>query len=131
MTAATEQRQWALDLPFTRPMTLNHRHAHWAAQRRAEAMWRNAAIVRARQAHIPHLEKFTVVLHYAPRDKRRRDVDNLVVSLKHIVDGLVQAGVCVDDNHTRYVLSSPLIHEPTGRPGRLWIDVIDLGTEHQ
>ncbi len=125
----THTGRWSLELPFTTPMTLNHRHRHWAQQRAAEQAWRQAAFVVARRAHLPRLEKFTVVLNYAPRDSRRRDVDNLVVSLKHIVDGLVQAGVCVDDNHTRYVLSSPLIHEPTGRPGRLWIDVIDLGTE--
>ncbi len=127
MTATDQRRVWSLELPFQRPLTLNHRHAHWAAQRRAEAAWRQGAYLLARQAHLPHLEKFTVVLHYAPRDKRRRDVDNLVVSLKHLVDGLVQAGVAADDDHHRYVLSSPVICEPTGRVGRLWIDVIDLG----
>ncbi len=121
-----QHRTWSLELPFNAPLNLNARQ-HWAVRAKAAAEWKDAAIVLARAAHIPHLQRFTVVLHYAPRDRRRRDVDNLVVALKPLVDGLVQAGVCEDDDHTRYVLSSPQICEPTGLRGRLWIDVIDLG----
>lgn len=119
-------REWTLTLPFTRPLTMNTRHTHWARERAATAAWRDAAIALARRDHIPPMDRFTAVLHYAPRHERRRDVDNLMPSLKHLVDGLVRAGVCQDDDHTRYTLTSPVIHPATGEPGRLWLVVIEL-----
>ena len=122
----TEPRTWTLTLPFNRPLSLNDR-GHWARRAKETNAWRDTAWALARSARLPRLDTFTVVLHYAPRTKGRRDVDNLVISLKHVVDGLVVAGVCEDDDSTRYRLSSPIIHPATGEPGRLWVDVIDLG----
>jgi crossover junction endodeoxyribonuclease RusA len=121
---------WRLDLPIARPISLNGRYGHWAAQRRDSNALRDAVTVLARAARIPRLERFTVELHYEPRDNRRRDVDNLIPTLKHVVDGLVAAGVADDDDHTRYRLTSPVIHPAaaTRRP-RLWIVVLDLSRE--
>lgn len=121
-----EPQSWTLTLPFNRPATLNGRQ-HWRAKAVETRAWRDAGYYLARKAQVPLLERFTVVLHYAPRTNRRRDVDNLVGSLKPLVDGLVAAGVAADDDHSRYTLTSPVIHDATGEPGRMWAVVVDLG----
>jgi crossover junction endodeoxyribonuclease RusA len=128
IVAGIDHGPWRFDLPITRPISLNGRYGHWAAQRRDSNTLKAAVVVLARNACIPHLDRFTAELHYEPRDNRRRDVDNLVPTLKHVVDGLVLAGVADDDDHTRYVLSSPVIHS-AARKSRLWVVVVDLGRD--
>ena len=120
-----QPRTWTLRLPFNKPLSLNDR-GHWARRAKETNAWRDATWAIAKNARIPRLEAFTVVMHYAPRTAGRRDVDNLVLALKHCVDGIVLAGVCIDDDHTRYHLSSPVIHPSTGEPGRIWLDVIEV-----
>ncbi len=124
-------REWRIDLPFTKPVTLNDRMI-WQVKHTHRKRWRAAAKkTGARQAGIPELAKFTVVFHYRPIDNRRRDTDNLVQSLKWMVDGLVDAGVCIDDDPTHYRLTEPVIHGATRprQPGQLWLVVRDLGDE--
>lgn len=125
-------RSWTIPLPFTEPLSTNQlRGKHWAVERRMTRPWKDAAIVLARRSRIPRLERFTVVLHFAPRTKRdeQRDLDNLHACLKPLVDGLKHAGAAVDDNAKRYTPTAPVIHPATGEPGRLWLVVIDLTGE--
>lgn len=124
-----ELRSWTLALPFTAPLSANHlRGLHWGAARRLINPWRDSAIVLARKARIPRLERFTVVLHFAPRKAGQgvRDLDNCSAMLKPLVDGLIKAKVSVDDNAHHYTPTAPVIHPPTGEPGRLWLVVVDL-----
>lgn len=120
-------REWSLPLAFTRPLSLNDRMG-WREKHGITKGWRAHAKSRARAARIPQLERFTAVLHYQPKSNRRRDTDNLVASLKPLVDGLRDAGVCVDDDTRHYTMTEPVIHGAVkGEPGRLWLVVIDLG----
>ena len=84
----------------------------------------------AKAAGIPRLERFSAVLHYQPRDTRNRDAMNLYGTHKHLVDGLVEGGVCVDDDVAHFVDLAPVIHPARKRePGRMWLVVTDLGDE--
>ena len=47
--------------------------------------------------HIPHMARCRVSLVWVVTDKRRRDEDNLVATLKPLCDGLVDAGIVDDD----------------------------------
>lgn len=115
---------YEIDLPWSSPpLSLNQR-LHWAARARKTAEVRGAAHVLAKQHRLhvggphPHVE---VTLHYRPRDNRVRDVDNPIPTLKACCDGLVDAGVVVDDAPTHMTKHMTVIHE-SGEP-RLWLVV--------
>lgn len=109
---------WELQLPWaTPPITANQRN-HWRKQ---------AALVRSVRGYVaacargdddcPHAaDHVTVGLHYWPRDRRRRDADNLVPTLKAACDGLVDADVVEDDTPAFMAKLMPEIHAPDGDP---------------
>jgi hypothetical protein len=124
------RRTWTLMLPFTTPLSLNKLiGANRYAACKQLLTWERAGWALATQHRIPRLEAFTVVLHHAPRvyGEGVRDYGNYEGSIKPLVDGLVLAKVAVDDNITRYQPTQPVVHPPTGEPGRLWLVVVDLG----
>ena len=51
-------------------------------------------------------EKAHITLTWRSKDKRNRDVDNLLSAMKGSIDGLIHAGVIVDDSakHLSYTL---------------------------
>jgi crossover junction endodeoxyribonuclease RusA len=109
------KRAWTLDLPHMDYSTPNSRE-HWAQKARKAREWRNATALLARQAKIPTCERITVSLELWPFDKRRRDPDNLLLVLKHCIDGLRDANVIADDTGDQVSFSTPVIHPP--RPDR-------------
>lgn len=121
-----ELRSWRLELPQTTPMSLNHREHYAVKARRVRALRQTAALL-ALQARVPALERVALELHYAPRDKRRRDPLNLVATLKPLEDGIVDAGVIPDDTPEYSRPTMPVIDPPssTGR-GRLYLIVQEL-----
>lgn len=122
-------QRWTLELPFTAPLSLNHR-MNWAVKAKATKPWREAACVLAKAANIPACNRVSIELFYTPRDARIRDPLNLVASLKPIEDGIVDAGVLPDDNPLHHESAMPKI-TPKGppRPGgnRLWVVVTRIG----
>lgn len=119
-------REWVLELPFTRPLSLNGRGNYYTRARQIKA-FRNAGWGLAMQAKIPPLSRIAVELHYAPRDGRRRDSLNLVATLKPIEDGIVDAGVIVDDTPAYSEPTMPVIDPPIGgKTGRLYVIVREL-----
>lgn len=118
-----------LDLPWTAPpLSLNHRN-HWRAAAKKSAEIRQAGFVLAKQAHIGPCHRVQVTLHYRPRDKRTRDAENPIPTLKALCDGLVDAGIVTDDDPEHMVKEMPVIHEPAGKSGlkpRLWLVVQPL-----
>lgn len=88
-------REWTLHLPWkSPPLTLNQR-MHWAVKARLTKEVRLIAKVKARG--IPDLERCSVELVWYVTDKRRRDADNPVLTLKALCDGLVDAEIVPDD----------------------------------
>lgn len=122
---AEQPRTWRLDLPFVKPMSLNHR-AHWRVKAQETRAFRTAACLLARQAHIPALGRAQIELHYAPRDRRRRDAVNLAPTLKACEDGIVDAGVIPDDTPAYSVPMMPIIEPPTGKTGALWLIIREV-----
>lgn len=131
MTAAakTPSHAYELDLPWTAPpLSLNHRR-HWRANAAKVRAVRDATHLLAKQAHLGPCPRVRVTLHYLPRDRRVRDEENAVPTLKACCDGLVDAGVVPDDAPAFMVKDMPVLHEPASVSGltpRLWLVVLPL-----
>lgn len=119
-------RSWTYELNTHRPLTLNgSRGQHYARARLVKALrWRSK--LGAINAGIPPCARVAVELHYAPRDRRRRDPMNLVATLKPVEDGVVDAGVIPDDTPQYSEPTVPVVDEPTGEAGRLYVVVREL-----
>lgn len=76
------------------PLTANQR-LQWYVKARLTKQVRGETMEKA--DHIGHLGKCRVSLTWHVTDRRRRDVDNIVPTLKAMCDGLVDAGVVEDD----------------------------------
>ncbi|MGZ4663612.1 MAG: hypothetical protein ACXV5Q_00800 [Frankiaceae bacterium] len=111
---------WTVTLPITRPLSLNDR-THWRARAVQVQQLRNATHALIRAAGVPPLPRVVLELHYAPRDKRRRDALNLVATLKVAEDATVDAGVIPDDTAEFSVPTMPVLDPPTGKTGRLYL----------
>jgi crossover junction endodeoxyribonuclease RusA len=131
---------WILPLGFTTPpLSLNDRgkggrRGGYARAAKVRAI-RTAVWTRGRQLRMtpqPHLH---VRLHYVPNDRRPRDPDNLVATLKPAIDALTAMGadrgwICLslvpDDTPEHVTWSPPLIHEPDEHGPRLWLEVTGM-----
>lgn len=134
MTAAGEVPTYELDLPYTAPpLSLNAKH-RWYAHAAKVREVRHAACVLAKASPLGRggpLGKIRVTLHYIPRDRRVRDVENPTPTLKACADGLVDAGVVIDDRPEFMEKLMPVIHEAASVSGlkpRLWlvVEVLDV-----
>jgi crossover junction endodeoxyribonuclease RusA len=122
----TTLRTWTYDLNLAKPLTLNgSRGQHFARARKVKHL-RWLSRTGAAAAGIPRCARVAVELHYAPRDRRRRDPFNLIATLKPVEDGLVDAGVIPDDTPAFSEPTVPVIDPPTGQPGRLYVVVREL-----
>lgn len=90
------------------PLTANQRLHHFAKARITRDL-REATASLARHAGIPPLGRCEVSLTWYVKDRRRRDADNIVPTLKAMCDGLVDAGVVVDDTPDLMVKHMPRI----------------------
>ena len=120
-------RTWRLDLPISRPLSLNAR-PHWSAKQREVRAIRSTAETIARLYRVPRLGRVAIELHYCPRDRRRRDPLNLVATLKPVEDGLVDAGVIPDDTPEFSEPTMPVLDPPDPSPNavRLYVIVREL-----
>lgn len=114
---------YRLDLPWeTPPLNLNDRHSKIVEARRIAAVRRDVGWV-AKAARMGTHDRVQVTLNYRPLRSGRRDADNLVATLKPCCDGLVDAGLVVDDIPQHMVKAMPVIHEPDGIRRNLWLDI--------
>lgn len=126
---------WILPLGFqTPPLSLNGRY-HWRTRNRKTRAIRVAVVVRGQQVKMHRCPHLYVQLHYVPRDRRARDADNLVATLKPAIDALTEKGRdkgwpalgLVPDDTPEYVTwSPPTIHDPDEHGPRLWLEVVGL-----
>jgi crossover junction endodeoxyribonuclease RusA len=133
---------WRLDLSIilTRtgapPLSLNDRGMHWAAKAKAiervKAQTRNAV----RTAEIPQLGHVHVKLRYRPRDRRPRDADNIVATLKPCIDALHQLDpldeswcpIVAGDTAAHVSWEPPVLMLPAkGQPAALWLVLSSTG----
>lgn len=118
-TTAIVQLPWA-----TPPLSMNDR-MHWATKARITAGIRRDTHMLADDSQLPRgLDHVTVALHYRPRDRRRRDADNLVPILKACCDGLTDYGLVPDDTPELMHKHMPVIEEPLkGAGGAMWLAI--------
>lgn len=99
MTAATERRSWEIQL--TGPAFTMNQRLHRRRRDEYVATWRDMAHQKAIAvfgAKRPQLERSRILVFWHPFDRRRRDPLNIAPIGKAVVDGLVRAGVLVDDS---------------------------------
>ena len=114
-----------LDLRLTKPpLNLNDR-MHWAQRAKITKDIRLRARIAAQVAKLPKgAESVKVRIVYRPRDKRRRDPSNLMLTQKPALDGLVDYGLIPDDSPEYVEEVMPTIAQPIkGQPGKVWLEV--------
>lgn len=107
-------------VPPAEVITLNRR-AHWAAVHRQTVALRTRGAATARSfRHRPLFRQARCTIYVAYPDRRRRDVHNLMGTVKPLIDGLVDARMLPDDDDTHLV----------GPDLRVWqagaIEVVDV-----
>jgi Holliday junction resolvase RusA-like endonuclease len=80
---------------------------HRMQQAKLTAMVRAAA--RDRFATFPPVGRVEVLMTWTVKDRRRRDAENPVATLKALCDGLVDAGIVPDDTPEFMVKHMPVI----------------------
>jgi len=126
-------RVWVVRFAWTKPpLSLNDR-SHWRKKALETAAVRQFACLNiSRALDRPKGDPGKVLcwrvkatLTYYPRDKRRRDATNLVATYKAVIDGMVDAGVILDDTPEYLVEVMPVIAAPDGDP-RLILTIEEL-----
>lgn len=118
-----EMQSWRVELPISRPLSLNAR-MHWRVKAKHTAALRALAGVVIRDAEIPPLPHLRAWVEYQPRDARRRDPINLIPTLKACEDALQDQGVVPDDTPEYVESVMPKILPKSGKgTGRLWLVV--------
>ena len=133
MTAERYGRTWEIRLPWSVPPASANDRDHWRVKAdkvrsiRVAAAWAVADAMSRWPFQAPASPcRIAVGLTYVPRDKRRRDPDNLVVPLfKALCDGIVDAGIVPDDTPAYMVRSMPVIAAPDGDP-RLLLTIREI-----
>src|SRR5690349_17651353 len=126
-TITEAKTEWWLRLPYDRPpLSANDRHANGKVERRLQGAVHEAVKLVARSSFtrefgdIGPWQRVWVELVYYPRDKRRRDPDNISATLKPALDALVSARVIPDDKAAHVVRTSQRIvlrdDDPDNRP---------------
>jgi crossover junction endodeoxyribonuclease RusA len=90
------------------------------------AALRQAAREAAMLADLPHLDRAHIYCHLRGHNKGRRDPGNWYPSAKAAVDGLVDAGVLDDDDHTRVVGPDMRLAPEIVHGGQLVLTLIEL-----
>lgn len=95
---------WSLELPWPAPALSPNARVHWAVLAKTKKSYRARCRVIGLQAGLGVLAgrdgRVAVHLTFVPPDRRARDWDNLVASMKAGLDGLADA-MGVDDSRWR------------------------------
>ena len=89
--------QVLLDVPRAWLLTSNQR-LHWREEARRKASLRDLAAVRCNNGREKFGQKVRCTVTVSWPDGRRRDVHNLMPTIKPCIDGMVDAGLLEDDN---------------------------------
>lgn len=113
---------WILAFPPPAPlMNLNQRR-HWSAAHPDKVAWRDAAFYHAREAInskiIPgNLSQIAVIFDFpVASTKVRRDAHNYTPTVKASIDGLVKAGMFIDDSTDHLTVDDSWFHARRDNP---------------
>lgn len=117
--------EYVLEFPWTRPPLTANQRLHWAHKAKITAEIRDLAAWQAKR--VPPMTRCRVDLIWKVRDSRRRDVDNVVPTLKAICDGIVDAGVVPDDTPQYMDKRMPqIVRVPNGGPASITVVVTSI-----
>lgn len=117
----SESRTWTLAIPADEWWINSNYRNGWRRAALLTKSWREQAHWMAKAEKLPTgLEKIHIVATFQFRDKRRRDVHNLMPTLKAVVDGLVDYGLIPDDSTT--YLTGPDLRVGATLPSGRWQD---------
>lgn len=110
-------------------LTSNQR-VHWRERARKTRYLRGVAEDMARARRVPGARRVHVAAEVAWPNRRRRDVHNLMPTLKALVDGLVDAGVIPDDSDAHLVGPDCRVRSRLSMPrGLLAVPVVEIVME--
>lgn len=89
--------------------------SHWAALARAKKAARIEGFYAATSGLLPDDVSVSIQVTFIPPNARRRDLDNLIASIKPHLDGISDA-IEIDDS--RWIWAAPVIAKPE-KPGRV------------
>lgn len=90
---------WHLEIPAPTQWVSANDRSHWASKARLVKQWREAAAIHAKAAKLPHITEPVQITGWVHRTiNRRADAHNRILTVKAVIDGLVDAGVLDDDN---------------------------------
>lgn len=98
-------------------LNLNDR-LHWRPKAERVAAWRKAAKIHAHNARLPRqFQRVSITVSLPVRSPgARRDPHNWVATCKPIIDGIVDAGVLLDDSARFLTLAEPQFHKISETP---------------
>lgn len=108
-------------LPWPSPPLSSNQRLHWA--RKADLTRTVRETTRLLGRGITPQRHVTVGLVWVVGDRRRRDADNVVPTLKACADGLVDAGVVPDDTPEFMSKTMPVIRYVKGATPRLLLTI--------
>lgn len=98
MTAITEARTFAVS-HLARPFTVNDAlRMHRQQCARLTAEWRRAFWALTLEARVPKLDRVAITVETHLKGQRRQDPAACCIAVKAAIDGIVDAGVLVDDD---------------------------------
>lgn len=103
MTASRVNRALAIALPERLALLSSNQRQHWAAKAKRTRMIRDAAAWAARSHRAEPMSRVCVTAVIHPKTARRFDPHNYQPTVKAAIDGLVDAGLLVDDDSKRVV----------------------------
>lgn len=107
-------------------MNANDRPPHWAVKAKQTKAWREAGYAAALTASLPKIDKAHIVATLFFHDSRQRDPNNYNPTTKAILDGMVDAGVFVDDNWKHVVGPDHRVGETTVKRGQQLYVVLNI-----
>lgn len=108
----------SVETPWQRPPLTANQRFHWRKKAQLVKEVRQWAGVLFRSTQFATTPVIVELTWHVP-DKRRRDADNLVPTLKALCDGLVDAGIVPDDTPDLMDKRMPRIIHTPGQPARL------------
>lgn len=121
----TAKRHVIIDIPAPAGWINSNMRVHRMAQAKLTKAWRAAAAQAAANV-APLTPPVQIVAHVWKRRGGRYDPGNLYPTAKACVDGLVDAGLIVDDDYTR-VIGPDMRHGGIGNP-EIIIEIIESRT---
>lgn len=95
---------WTLDFPAPAPWMNSNQRRDRRGQTATRQAWREAAHIWAIKAKLPKgLDHIHITATPMLTDVRKRDVHNLMPTLKAVVDGLVDYGLIPDDDDAHLI----------------------------